>query len=111
MAHRVKSRPTTKRRAGRRGSRRKRRQVAVAARQAGHYCSVPSRVDALFRANGGGATAAQLRGLGFTEARLRRLSRQGKLVAVRRGVYAASVHIAWAKLDPARWQAFLLAAV
>jgi putative AbiEi antitoxin of type IV toxin-antitoxin system len=65
----------------------------------------------LFRANGGVATAHQLRGLGFTEARLRRLIRQGKLVAVRRGVYAASVHIAWAKLDPARWQAFLLAAV
>jgi hypothetical protein len=72
---------------------------------------VPNRVDALFSANGGVATAAQLHELGFAEARLRKLVRQGKLVAIRRGAYSPAVYVAWAKLDPVRWQALLLAAV
>ena len=51
---------------------------------------MPNRVDALFSANGGVATAAQLHELGFTETRLRKLIRQGKLVAVRRGAYSTA---------------------
>jgi hypothetical protein len=71
---------------------------------------VANRIGELFARNGGVATAAELRALGFSDNQIRRYLRDGLLVAKRKGVYAIPQQVAKLTGDDAGNQALNLAA-
>jgi len=71
---------------------------------------VASRVGELFGRNGGVATRAELLALGFTATQIRRLLREGLLVAHRQGVYAPGTRFGELHRDEASAHALRVAA-
>jgi Transcriptional regulator, AbiEi antitoxin len=71
---------------------------------------VASRVGELFARNGGVATRAELIALGFSATQIRRLLRDGLLVAQRQGVYAPGDRVGELHRDEARVHALRVAA-